>query len=298
MTPKAPEASIRSPPSVKPRSTSSDHPFLPFSNGTLKRHHPPPSRTVFYRECLRNHAAALGGLALDGCGEFMPSPLSTPSDPTSIKCAACGCHRNFHRRADDDGDDGDDDEFTPTKRPSSHSPTPAPPLAASSPFYPSAPHILMALSAGLSGPDAENMPATPNSTGRKRFRTKFSKEQKERMYEFAEKLGWRMQKKDDEAVEEFCKEVGIGKVVLKVWMHNNKHAFLNKDKDRGGMNGLVTAVNGIGPSPIISPPTNVNADGTAVDNNTTTAHHHHHEQHPNSSSSSGTNGINGSSSSS
>ncbi|CAH8260575.1 unnamed protein product [Arabidopsis lyrata] len=32
----------------------------------------------------------------------MPSPSSTPSDPTSLKCAACGCHRNFHRREPDD----------------------------------------------------------------------------------------------------------------------------------------------------------------------------------------------------
>ncbi|CAE6228019.1 unnamed protein product [Arabidopsis arenosa] len=32
----------------------------------------------------------------------MPSPSSTPSDPISLKCAACGCHRNFHRREPDD----------------------------------------------------------------------------------------------------------------------------------------------------------------------------------------------------
>ncbi|KAK1287181.1 ZF-HD homeobox protein [Acorus calamus] len=29
--------------------------------------------TVKYRECLKNHAAAMGGNATDGCGEFMPS---------------------------------------------------------------------------------------------------------------------------------------------------------------------------------------------------------------------------------
>ncbi|KAG0448607.1 hypothetical protein HPP92_027755 [Vanilla planifolia] len=45
-----------------------------------------------YRECLRNHAAAMGGQAYDGCGEFMASE----EDP--LRCAACGCHRNFHRR--------------------------------------------------------------------------------------------------------------------------------------------------------------------------------------------------------
>ncbi|XWS14858.1 hypothetical protein CRYUN_Cryun35bG0044700 [Craigia yunnanensis] len=52
---------------------------------------------VSYKECLKNHAARLGGHALDGCGEFMPSPTSTPTDPASLKCAACGYHRNFHR---------------------------------------------------------------------------------------------------------------------------------------------------------------------------------------------------------
>ena len=51
-----------------------------------------------YRECLKNHVVSLGGHAVDGCGEFMPSPGANPADPTSLKCAACGCHRNFHRR--------------------------------------------------------------------------------------------------------------------------------------------------------------------------------------------------------
>ncbi|MFS8030676.1 putative transcription factor ZF-HD family [Helianthus anomalus] len=40
----------------------------------------------------------VGGHAGDGCGEFMTSPTSSPTYPTSLKCAACGCHRNFHRR--------------------------------------------------------------------------------------------------------------------------------------------------------------------------------------------------------
>ncbi|KAM3300455.1 hypothetical protein ACQJBY_041459 [Aegilops geniculata] len=48
-----------------------------------------------YRECLRNHAAAQGGHAVDGCGEFMPSGAHD-----LLTCAACGCHRSFHRRDD------------------------------------------------------------------------------------------------------------------------------------------------------------------------------------------------------
>lgn len=219
----APPSSSSAAAAAKPRAPAT----LYFSNGGLKRHQP------HYRECLRNHAATLGGHAVDGCGEFMPSPLSNPSDPSSLKCAACGCHRNFHRRDDDfdnvvDDDEDEDDaaEFTPpaTKRRSSSSHSP--------PHFPSAPQMLMALSAGLSGADADNIPSTPNaslSAGRKRFRTKFSTEQKERMHAFSEKLGWKMQKKDDKDVEEFCNEIGVGKGVLKVWMHNNKHNFVKRD---------------------------------------------------------------------
>ncbi|PKI68183.1 hypothetical protein CRG98_011482 [Punica granatum] len=159
---------------------------LSFTNGVLKRHHhhhhhapppPPGSAAVTYRECLKNHAASLGGHALDGCGEFMPSPASNDADPTSIKCAACGCHRNFHRREPED----------------------APPSSA-----PAAPatHVI-----------------------EKRFRTKFTQAQKERMFEFAERVGWKIQKRDEDIIQEFCHEIGVERSVLKVWMHNNKNTL-------------------------------------------------------------------------
>ena len=48
---------------------------------------------VRYRECLKNHAAAIGGNATDGCGEFMPS--GEEGSLEALKCSACGCHRNF-----------------------------------------------------------------------------------------------------------------------------------------------------------------------------------------------------------
>lgn len=64
-----------------------------------------------------------------------------------------------------------------------------------------------------------------NSNGRKRSRTKFSAEQKVKMREFAEKLGWKMQRSDQRLVEEFCREVGVSRGVLKVWMHNNKYTI-------------------------------------------------------------------------
>lgn len=41
-------------------------------------------KTVRYRECMKNHAAAMGGNATDGCGEFMPSGEEGPWKPSSV----------------------------------------------------------------------------------------------------------------------------------------------------------------------------------------------------------------------
>ncbi|XP_052199824.1 zinc-finger homeodomain protein 8-like [Diospyros lotus] len=207
----------------------------------LRQSHPPPLQLVAYKECLKNHAAGIGGHAVDGCGEFMPSPAAHASDPSSIKCAACGCHRNFHRREDEPSPAQFLIDFRPL-------PLPPPPPRRSSPLSspsPPQPRTLLALGTGVSEelptpPVA--MPGTPTST-RKRFRTKFSLEQKEKMLSFSEKLGWKIPKSDDAMVEEFCNEVGVGKGVLKVWMHNNKHTFLRKDIGAAIGNGNVKALN-------------------------------------------------------
>ncbi|KGN52458.1 zinc-finger homeodomain protein 10 [Cucumis sativus] len=235
-----------------------------FTNGVLKRHHHnhhhhhrPPSSTVVvsYKECLKNHAATLGAHALDGCGEFMPSPSATPSDPTSLRCAACGCHRNFHRRDPEDPISTLAINTAPTHvieyQPHHRHHPPPPPLAGnrspnsaspppiSSSYYPSAPHMLLALSAGLSGRPPENHTQGNNSVPtvspntRKRFRTKFSNEQKEKMLDFAERVGWKMQKRDEDLVRDFCNQVGVERGVLKVWMHNNKNTMGKKPDSNG-----------------------------------------------------------------
>ncbi|KAK1287354.1 Transcription factor HB29 [Acorus calamus] len=65
---------------------------------------PPPPPAVRYRECMRNHAASIGGHAFDGCGEFMLAGAAASGGGgggdggSHLKCAACGCHRNFHRK--------------------------------------------------------------------------------------------------------------------------------------------------------------------------------------------------------
>ncbi|OWM73955.1 zinc-finger homeodomain protein 10-like [Punica granatum] len=230
-------------------------PVTPCTNGVLKRHRqqatPAAAVVVTYRECLKNHAASLGGHALDGCGEFMPSPSATFSDPTSLKCAACGCHRNFHRR--------DPDDSSPPPLPSAthaieyhphhrhHPPPPRSPSSASPPPISSsyAPHMLLALSSGLpSGPEKPPPVAphptamiSPNPGSRKRFRTKFSQTQKDRMLEFAEQVGWKIQKRDEDLIQEFCSEVGVDRNVLKVWMHNNKSTFGKRETNQNTGHG-------------------------------------------------------------
>ncbi|KAA8547984.1 hypothetical protein F0562_004413 [Nyssa sinensis] len=288
---KTPEAETETPPRIQPSKP------LSLTNGVLKRHHPlhhhqlnAPSVVVTYKECLKNHAATLGAHAVDGCGEFMPSPTATPNDPTSLKCAACGCHRNFHRREPEEPLPHTTTtaqyviEYQPHHRhhpppPQQHrggisipnSPSP-PPISSS--YYPSAPHMLLALSAGFSGHPPENNPsiATPagaaaavgsNPNARKRFRTKFTPDQKERMHEFAERLGWKIQKTDQELITEFCSEVGVDKGVLKVWMHNNKNTYGKKEVNNN---------NGIGICSINS-----------LDNATADHHFHHHNNNDNSS---------------
>ncbi|URE32175.1 ZF-HD homeobox protein [Musa troglodytarum] len=144
-----------------------------------------------YRECLRNHAASLGGHILDGCCEFMPR-----SDD-ALKCAACGCHRSFHRR--------DTDVNSPLR------------------------DLHASVGAATESSTEELMlgavPQQRLTVSKKRFRTKFTADQKERMMAFAEKVGWRMQKQHEAAVEQFCGEVGVSRQVLKVWMHNNKNSL-------------------------------------------------------------------------
>lgn len=216
---------------------------IPLSNGVFKRNHQQKSIpvVVVYKECLKNHAASIGGHALDGCGEFMPSSGSTVADPTYLKCAACGCHRNFHRRDPDDSPPRSMAlpphpaiEYHPHHRhhppPPPRSPNSASPPPISSSYYPhSAPHMLLSLSSPHDGhphpppTNAHVVNLHPRSGGRrKRFRTKFTQNQKEKMLEFAEQIGWKIQRRDEDIIQEFCHEVGVDRKVLKVWMHNNK----------------------------------------------------------------------------
>ncbi|URE24505.1 hypothetical protein MUK42_17787 [Musa troglodytarum] len=62
------------------------------SNGSA----PKKEKVVKYKECRKNHAASIGGYAVDGCREFMASGEEGTS--AALICAACNCHRSFHKR--------------------------------------------------------------------------------------------------------------------------------------------------------------------------------------------------------
>ena len=48
------------------------------------------------------------------------------------------------------------------------------------------------------------------------------------MLEFAEHVGWRLQRLNNGMEQAFCQEISIKRRVLKVWMHNNKHNLATK----------------------------------------------------------------------
>ncbi|GAB2232256.1 hypothetical protein Droror1_Dr00011288 [Drosera rotundifolia] len=237
-----------------------------------------------YRECLKNHAVSIGGHATDGCGEFLPAGDEGTFD--ALMCAACSCHRNFHRKETDVGiivdphltvspvavvGGGVAAAANSAAAPMYHHPlppfyqhhrtipsptgylqmgTPSGPGsggmgAISSPTLPSHHHHFPYRPLALPSPrDEMDDMSHPSSsggggggggsggnhgaTGKKRFRTKFSQEQKEKMLVFAERIGWRIQKQDEALVQQFCEEAQVKRPVLKVWMHNNKHTLGKK----------------------------------------------------------------------
>ncbi|KAJ9186571.1 hypothetical protein P3X46_002128 [Hevea brasiliensis] len=204
---------------------------------------------VRYRECLRNHAATVGGNVFDGCGEFMPGGEEGTLE--ALRCAACECHRNFHRKEVDG-----ETQFSPSSRRSTmvHSLQLLPTLTSPTVLHhqrfsmglhtsPTAANMVQPMSVAFGGggvggggtesssedlnvfhSNAEEVPLPPPYVlSKKRFRTKFTQEQKDKMMEFAEKIEWRINKQEEEEMQKFCAEVGVKRQVFKVWMHNNKN---------------------------------------------------------------------------
>ncbi|KAL3651510.1 hypothetical protein CASFOL_004512 [Castilleja foliolosa] len=159
----------------------------------------PSKKIIIYRECLKNHAAAMGITARDGCGEFMPG------EDEALICSACNCHRNFHKKIEFEANDHLYDHFDRTSL---------------SPLLNNVVPFNSYMGGNLVISESDEM---EEAVSKKRFRTKFSSEQKEKMLEFAESVGWKMQKRDEALVQKVCQEIGVKRRVLKVWMHNNKN---------------------------------------------------------------------------
>ncbi|XP_011035531.1 PREDICTED: zinc-finger homeodomain protein 4-like [Populus euphratica] len=180
-----------------------------------------------YKECLRNHAASLGSYATDGCGEFT---LDDTSSPYSLQCAACGCHRNFHRKV----------TYSNSSNRRDHIMHP-----------PSSETVVMDMIDYAEGNNERDfrppvmVVESGDRSGKKRHRTKFTPEQKEKMLGFAEKLGWKLQRKDEEdEVERFCRGIGISRQVFKVWMHNHKNSSSSTSASTGNASSLTTQEEG------------------------------------------------------
>ncbi|KAJ0985872.1 hypothetical protein J5N97_004228 [Dioscorea zingiberensis] len=223
--PAAPAAPAAPAPATAMNNNPPSNPITsPTPSPTSKTPTTPPasSSSVKYRECLRNHAASIGGHVVDGCGEFMPG------DADAMKCAACGCHRSFHRKESDGGGGGGSDSYYRFSNggvrrrggSSSRMPLLLPPPPAN-------PHLVPGSSATESSSEELNASQHqhPSVVPKKRFRTKFTPEQKEKMLAFSERVGWRIQRQDETMVEQFCAEAGVKRQVLKVWMHNNKNTI-------------------------------------------------------------------------
>ncbi|OAY67095.1 Zinc-finger homeodomain protein 11 [Ananas comosus] len=148
-----------------------------------------------YKECMRNHAAKLGTYAADGCCEY----TADEARPGSLSCAACGCHRNFHRKVFLDGHRRHDHQQQPA--------------------------------AAQTQAAEERRRRCPEGSKPRRARTKFTEEQKARMASFAERIGWKVPRRADggiggeevgDDVTRFCLEIGVSRQVFKVWMHNHR----------------------------------------------------------------------------
>ncbi|KAL2344404.1 hypothetical protein Fmac_005689 [Flemingia macrophylla] len=177
---------------------------------------PPPARNSGkgrYKECLKNHAVGIGGHALDGCGEFLAAGPEGTLD--ALRCAACNCHRNFHRK-----ESGEGPYLMPFQQ-RRHQPPPhfsayyrAPAgylhVAGQQPQRGGPATLALPSTSGAGGgahsprDDQEDV-SDPSGGGgpKKRFRTKFTQEQKDKMLGFAEKLGWRIQKHDENVVQDY-----------------------------------------------------------------------------------------------
>ncbi|EFJ16933.1 hypothetical protein SELMODRAFT_17503, partial [Selaginella moellendorffii] len=142
-----------------------------------------------YKECVRNINAENGGEEVhDGCQKF--TAAGKDGSPEALKCAACGCHRNFHQQESE----------TPTAIKGSD---------------------LTQFADDILGVDKAQSPddSTPKE---KRKRTIFSAEQLTKLEALAESVHWSLGNIPKDQQASAAMEIGITVESLKYWFHNRK----------------------------------------------------------------------------
>ncbi|KAG7597050.1 ZF-HD homeobox protein Cys/His-rich dimerization domain [Arabidopsis suecica] len=162
-----------------------------------------------YRECMRNHAAKLGSYAIDGCLEFSQSA-------TGDLCAACGCHRSYHRRID-----------VISSAQVTHTRFPFTSLRRVKQLARLKWKTAEERNEEEEEEDTEETSTEEKMTVQRRRKSKFTAEQREAMKEYAAKLGWTL--KDKRALREeirvFCEGIGVSRYLFKTWVNNNKKFY-------------------------------------------------------------------------
>ncbi|XP_039137102.1 zinc-finger homeodomain protein 8-like [Dioscorea cayenensis subsp. rotundata] len=136
-----------------------------------------------FQECMRNFAAQTGGFVRDGCQQY----LENPTAPEPNTCAACGCHRNFHRMV--------------IIRNHVHGPN------------------------NEAGNNEQNNVLQVENPNERLPRTRFSDYQRHRMNQYAGQLHWIMPRSavGNAELASFCAEIGITRHSFQIWMNNQRN---------------------------------------------------------------------------
>ncbi|KAL1198713.1 Zinc-finger homeodomain protein 13 [Cardamine amara subsp. amara] len=171
------------------------------------------SHKVRYGKCRKNQAPCIGISTYDGCGEFVST---TTGEEDSLNCAACGCHRSFHKE-ESITDGGTETVLEMLKI----SPYQYRQIFCSP--YGDGGKKKGGDRIGVDRSDGGDL-VEEKEVGRvKRLKTKYTAEQTEKMRDYAEKLQWKMSPERRNEVDEFCVEIGVNRKSFRVWMNNHKY---------------------------------------------------------------------------
>ncbi|XP_030529128.1 zinc-finger homeodomain protein 5-like [Rhodamnia argentea] len=149
----------------------------------------------------------MGKYMVDGCREYCPK-----NPNTDLLCAACGCHRNFHRKVTIF-----DLEMTETS--GNYSPGGQNIITPKEESF----DLEVALPMLDTGGEDERSNQLVTSAQQHKIKpeSEFMDELVDQMRAFSERLGWstRYRTREDE-IKGFCAHMGISRTVFKTWLHS------------------------------------------------------------------------------